>query len=157
MAFLWEASADPFGPAVASGSVDSETVTYSGISSGTITCTALNQTSDRNAKENFTPVDAREVLNKVLALPVSRWNYKEDKTQQHLGPMAQDFRAAFGLGPNDTSIATVDADGVALAAIQDPDVRVLLLYLESFTDPERLAQWRRRSDQTLGLMQSEPK
>ena len=35
-----------------------------------------------------------------------------------MGPMAQDFHAAFGLGANDVTIATVDADGVALAAIQ---------------------------------------
>ncbi len=32
--------------------------------------------------------------------------------------MAQDFYAAFGLGNSDTHIGTVDADGVALAAIQ---------------------------------------
>jgi hypothetical protein len=32
--------------------------------------------------------------------------------------MAQDFQAAFALGESNTSIATVDADGVALAAIQ---------------------------------------
>jgi hypothetical protein len=35
-----------------------------------------------------------------------------------VGPMAQDFRTAFGLGENPTAIATVDAGGVALAAIQ---------------------------------------
>jgi hypothetical protein len=32
--------------------------------------------------------------------------------------MAQDFHAAFGLGTDERHIATVDADGVALAAIQ---------------------------------------
>ena len=32
--------------------------------------------------------------------------------------MAQDFHAAFGVGLDDKHIATVDADGVALAAIQ---------------------------------------
>lgn len=30
---------------------------------------------------------------------------------RHLGPTAQDFRAAFGLGENDTAIHTVHADG----------------------------------------------
>ncbi len=79
---------------------------------------ALVSTSDRNAKENFAPVDAQAVLEKVAALPLSRWNYKQDPSQQHLGPMAQDFHAAFGVGPDDKHIATVDADGVALAAIQ---------------------------------------
>jgi len=75
-------------------------------------------TSDRNAKENFAPVQPREVLEKVVALPLSSWNYKADTATRHVGPMAQDFYAAFNVGPDDKHIATVDADGVALAAIQ---------------------------------------
>ena len=59
-----------------------------------------------------------KVLDKVAAMPISRWTYKNSDGSTHLGPMAQDFRAAFNLGADDTSIATVDADGVALAAIQ---------------------------------------
>lgn len=74
--------------------------------------------SDRNAKEDFQPVCTREVLEKVAALPITRWNYKEDKDSKHLGPMAQDFFAAFSIGPDDKHITTVDEAGVALAAIQ---------------------------------------
>lgn len=74
--------------------------------------------SDRNLKENFEPVNPREVLDKVAALPLSTWNYRADLTARHVGPMAQDFHAAFGVGSDDRHIATVDADGVALAAIQ---------------------------------------
>lgn len=74
--------------------------------------------SDRNAKENFRAIDAGEVLEKVAAMPISEWSYKQDPEARHLGPMAQDFYAAFGVGPDDKHIATVDADGVALAAIQ---------------------------------------
>ena len=74
--------------------------------------------SDRNVKENFAPVDPCAVLDKVAALPLSSWNYKTDAATRHLGPMAQDFYAAFNIGPDDKHIATVDADGVALAAIQ---------------------------------------
>ena len=85
---------------------------------GNCAATSFVTTSDRNAKENFQPVDASEVLAKVVALPVSRWNFKEDKSSRHVGPMAQDFYAAFGTGVDDKHIATVDADGVALAAIQ---------------------------------------
>ncbi len=80
--------------------------------------------SDRNLKENFKPVNAREVLDKVAALPLSEWNYKEDPASRHVGPMAQDFHAAFGVGPDDKHIATVDADGVALAAIQGLNQRI---------------------------------
>jgi hypothetical protein len=74
--------------------------------------------SDRNAKENFREVDPEEILARVVTIPISRWNYKEDKSSDHVGPMAQDFHSAFHVGPDDRHIATVDADGVALAAIQ---------------------------------------
>lgn len=52
-------------------------------------------------------------------MPIQRWNMKtQDPSIRHIGPMAQDFHAAFGLGESDRRINTVDADGVALAAIQ---------------------------------------
>ncbi|VGO16732.1 hypothetical protein PDESU_05323 [Pontiella desulfatans] len=87
--------------------------------SGNMTITgAYSPTSDRNAKENFADISPAEVLEKVAALPISRWNFKQDAGAEHVGPMAQDFHAAFGLGTDDKHIATVDADGVALAAIQ---------------------------------------
>jgi hypothetical protein len=75
--------------------------------------------SDRNAKENFAPVEPRQVLDKVAAMPIETWNYKtQEGSIRHIGPMAQDFHAAFGVGENDKTITTVDADGVSLAAIQ---------------------------------------
>jgi trimeric autotransporter adhesin len=77
-------------------------------------------TSDRNAKENFVPLDAQAVLARVAALPMSQWNYKSDAARlRHIGPMAQDFHEAFGLnGSDDKHISLVDESGVALAAIQ---------------------------------------
>ena len=75
--------------------------------------------SDRNAKKDFSPVDSQEVLAKVLALPITQWQYKATPGQEHLGPMAQDFHEAFGLnGDDDKHIATVDESGVAFSAIQ---------------------------------------
>ena len=74
--------------------------------------------SDRNAKENFETVNVRDALAKVVSLPITSWNFKQDPAIRHIGPMAQDFRAAFNLGGDDKHIATVDAEGVALAAIQ---------------------------------------
>jgi trimeric autotransporter adhesin len=74
--------------------------------------------SDRNAKEGFKPVNTSEVLEKVAALPIQEWAYKASPGQRHVGPIAQDFHAAFGLGSDEKHIASVDADGVALAAIQ---------------------------------------
>jgi hypothetical protein len=75
--------------------------------------------SDRAGKDNLTPVDVRDVLRKVAAMPIATWNWKsQDASIRHMGPMAQDFRAAFGLGETEKGISTIDADGVALAAIQ---------------------------------------
>lgn len=91
---------------------------------GRVTCVSLNQTSDRNAKENFAGVDGREVLEKVVNLPISSWNFKQEKSTRHIGPMAQDFHAAFDVGPDEKHIAAVDADGVALAAIQGLNKKV---------------------------------
>jgi hypothetical protein len=75
--------------------------------------------SDRNMKENFALVDAREVLERIAAMPILTWNYKaQDASIRHIGPMAQDFSAAFNLGEDDLRINTIDIDGVALVAIQ---------------------------------------
>jgi photosystem II stability/assembly factor-like uncharacterized protein len=82
--------------------------------------------SDRNSKEDFAIISPREVLAKVSALPITEWKYKvEANGTEHLGPMAQDFHAAFGLnGSDDKHIATVDEEGVALAAIQGLNEKV---------------------------------
>jgi len=79
---------------------------------------AWTNASDRNQKEQFTAVDRKALLANVLALPITEWRYKAEPQQRHLGPVAQDFYAAFGLGTDDRHIATIDEGGVALAAIQ---------------------------------------
>ncbi|HAV60804.1 MAG TPA: hypothetical protein DCY13_00370, partial [Verrucomicrobiales bacterium] len=68
---------------------------------GTWTALAFNPTSDRAAKENFVAIDPAEVLEKVAALPLARWNYKAAPGLDHIGPVAQDFHAAFGLNGED--------------------------------------------------------
>jgi hypothetical protein len=71
------------------------------------------------------------VLQKLAELPVSTWNYKDDDpTVRHLGPMAQDFHHAFGLGDDDKVINTVDANGVLIVAVQALYRRVLGLEAE---------------------------
>lgn len=70
-------------------------------------------------KENFKDVDGAEVLEKLSAMPIQTWNYKsQDKSIRHIGPMAQDF-TKFGVGEDDKHITTIDADGIALIAIQE--------------------------------------
>jgi hypothetical protein len=75
--------------------------------------------SDRNAKEDFQQADVREVLDAVAALPMSTWKYKTQAGGiRHMGPMAQDFYAAFKIGEDEKHINNIDEEGVALAAIQ---------------------------------------
>jgi hypothetical protein len=88
-------------------------------SSGLLVNGSVSSSSDRNVKRDITAVNPREVLEKVASLPITTWTYTNDASNaKHLGPMAQEFHAAFGLGSSDKHIASVDADGVALAAIQ---------------------------------------
>ena len=76
-------------------------------------------TSDRNMKRDISDVDAQGILQKVAAMPISSWRYEDEPNAiRHVAPMSQDFHSAFGLGHDDKTIAMVDADGIALAAIQ---------------------------------------
>jgi hypothetical protein len=88
------------------------------VTSSTVQVRVLQITSDRHAKQGFATINGRNVLAKLAALPIATWSYTNSPGIRHLGPVAQDFKAAFGLGEDDKHIATVDADGVALAAIQ---------------------------------------
>ena len=78
----------------------------------------LTQLSSRASKGDIQAVDPRTILAKVVTLPIAEWRYARDPNVPHIGPMSEDFAAAFGLGDNPQGIAAVDADGVALAAIQ---------------------------------------
>jgi hypothetical protein len=75
--------------------------------------------SDRSKKENFRNENGEIVLGKIAAMPIQSWSYKaQDASIRHLGPTAQDFYAAFGLGESDTTITTTDIDGVNMLAVQ---------------------------------------
>lgn len=75
--------------------------------------------SDVNRKHAFEDVAGEEILTALRDLPIRKWTYdSEDETVRHLGPTSQDFRQAFGLGSDELSIGTVDADGVALLGVQ---------------------------------------
>jgi Stigma-specific protein, Stig1/Chaperone of endosialidase len=75
--------------------------------------------SDRERKRDIEPVNRGSVLESLTGVPISTWSYASDNSStRHMGPMAQDFRAAFGLGDSDGTYYPVDAHGVALAAIQ---------------------------------------
>jgi hypothetical protein len=81
--------------------------------------------SDRNGKEAVADVDPEDVLQRLSKVKVSTWRWKNEPNGiRHMGPMAQDFHEAFALGGSDKQIVTVDADGVALAAIQGVNAKL---------------------------------
>ena len=75
---------------------------------------------DRNKKQAFRPVDGEELLRKISTIPITEWSYKgTDPSIRYIGPMAQDFYAAFHLGGTDSlGINSISIDGVNMAAIQ---------------------------------------
>lgn len=85
--------------------------------------TGWQTSSSRAVKTNIEPVDPETVLAGVASLEVSTWEYRDEAGgglgTRHMGPMAEDFHATFDdLGDDDTSINSINADGVAFAAIQ---------------------------------------
>jgi hypothetical protein len=92
--------------------------TFLANSGGVTVYGTFNNSSDRNAKQDFAPVSPSQILDKVLQLPISEWSYKTDSATRHIGPMGQDFFSAFNIGTDDKHIAPIDEGGVALAAIQ---------------------------------------
>lgn len=87
---------------------------------GTVTANNMLLTSDINKKENFQSINGTEILSAISKLAISKWNYKsQSSSEQHIGPMAQDFYQLFGLGGDDDKhISAIDSAGVSLAAIQ---------------------------------------
>jgi hypothetical protein len=80
---------------------------------------AWTSACDSVTKEDFREVDRQELLDKVAALRVRNYKMRDqDDGTRHIGPVAQDFHAAFGVGETDKGINMADADGVLLAAVQ---------------------------------------
>ena len=86
--------------------------------SGSVQATNITFTSSRALKRDFQAIDPQEVLTRLAALPISKWRFNEGPEDEHLGPMAEDFHAAFGLGKSAEVISLTDTSGVALAAAQ---------------------------------------
>jgi L-arabinose isomerase len=112
-----------------------------------LSCTGVwTNNSDRNQKERFRAIDAQDVLAKVVALPVTEWSYKAQPEVRRIGPVAQDFHAAFGIGQDELTIASTDEAGVAFAAIQglhalvqQKDARIVALEQRLRSGEEQLA------------------
>jgi len=79
----------------------------------------ISQLSSRSAKENFSPANGAMLLAKLEKLPILNWNYiGAPSDDRHVGPVAEDFHAAFGLGRDDHVVAPTDMAGIALASVK---------------------------------------
>jgi hypothetical protein len=98
---------------------------YAGYFAGKVGATSFVTLSDRNAKTAFSPVSGSGILERISELPITSWTFKGDSAHRHVGPMAQDFHAAFGLnGDDDKHINLTDIAGVSLAAVQELNKRL---------------------------------
>jgi hypothetical protein len=80
--------------------------------------------SSRTLKDHFAPVDGEEVLARMREVPVNFWSYTAEGAQvRHVGPFAEDFHAAFGVGVDDRSIGLLDIDGVNFAGVKALEAR----------------------------------
>jgi hypothetical protein len=77
------------------------------------------------------------VLNAVRDMPVEEWEYKEGMGdgggKKHIGPYAEDFQKATGLG-NGKEISIIDAIGVTMGAVQELAAKV-----DNMAAPKRAA------------------
>jgi hypothetical protein len=117
-----------------------------------------NVISDRNRKENFLGTDGEDILSRIRSLPVSTWQYRDeqDRTVRHIGPMAQDWHAAFGFSPDNTTINMSDFDGVNLAAIQALERRTTELQAQVAERDARIESLEARLARLEALVSQQP-
>lgn len=107
----------------------------------------LTEASSMHLKENREAVNPADVLDTLKDLPIETWNYRTDEHGlRHMGPMAQTFYAAFGLGVDEEHLAPLDANGVALAAIQGLLSRVEQLERDAAKRDDDMAALRQENE-----------
>lgn len=90
-----------------------------------------NNACTKKLKHRFKKVDSGAVLQALMGLPVREWEYRQCQDGRHLGPTAEDFYKAFGLGNSPNVLNTVDLASVALLAVQSLARRVTKLEREN--------------------------
>lgn len=93
--------------------------------------------SDRNKKENFRTEDPQQILEKIKRIKILSWNYKsQQESIRHIGPTSQSFYSLFNVGENNSTINTVDMDGVILLGIKalEKQTSVLSAKIEMLTN-----------------------
>lgn len=98
----------------------------------------LTEGSSRSIKQNIADVDPDSVLAKLEQLEITTWSYQTLPGQRHLGPMAEDFYALFGLGPDPKHIAPKDLAGVAMVSAKELNERTRSLQKELHQKEQRI-------------------
>lgn len=85
---------------------------------GEVTANGVLLTSTRAAKTDFRPIDESDILDRLASLDISEWRYlTEPEGTWHIGPVAEEFQAAFGLSDGKT-LNMIDTTGISFAAIK---------------------------------------
>lgn len=120
----------------------------------------LTEGSGRDIKDHIIKIDPEVVLTKLDDLAIKEWNYADEEADRHMGPMAEDFYATFGLGPDNKHIAPKDLAGVALAAVKALKMRndyldkqSKLLIEENEVKERRIERLEQRMDELEGMLQ----
>lgn len=94
--------------------------------------TAFFCSSSKTLKENFTEVDGETLLAQIRSVPLNTWNLIDEEGKPlHMGPFAEDFHAAFGLGDTDHAIGHQDIDGVNFGGVKALEKRTAALREEN--------------------------
>jgi hypothetical protein len=102
--------------------------------------------SSRTLKENFRSVSGEDVLKRLKSMPITTWNMTADKSKtKHLGPVAEDFYSAFGLGIGRTTIGMNDIDGVTIAAAKALEARTTSMQTQLKAKDEEIAALKKKS------------
>ncbi|MFL5386902.1 MAG: tail fiber domain-containing protein [Longimicrobiaceae bacterium] len=120
--------------------------------SGVFSCS-----SSRFLKEHFGVVDGDEVLARIRQVPVTSWSYIGERgAVRHLGPFAEDFHAAFGLGVDAQSIGLLDIDGVNFAGVKALEQRTTEQAERIRTLEAQVAELRRMVEALTARAQPQP-
>ena len=120
--------------------------------SGVFSCS-----SSRALKENFSPVEGEDLLARIRGVPVTTWNYiSEGRQVRHMGPFAEDFRAAFGLGIDDRSIGLLDIGGVNFGAVKALEARTAELQQQLLERDRRISELEARLERLEALVGAQP-
>lgn len=121
--------------------------------SGVMSCA-----SSRTLKEHFLAVGDEDVLARIRRTPVTTWSYiGEEGNVRHMGPMAEDFYAAFGLGPNNTTIGHLDISGVTFAGVKALEERTAKLQQDVADRDRRISDLEARVARLEQLLTAQPK